>query len=59
MEFCARRRLVIIGLATAAALIGLRSLQRLPLDALPDVGDKQVIVCTRNGIAARISSTAR
>src|SRR5262245_680961 len=47
IEFSARRGLVVICLATAAALIWWRSLQQLPLDALPDAGDKQVIVYSR------------
>jgi Cu(I)/Ag(I) efflux system membrane protein CusA/SilA len=39
-----RHRFVILILAAAAALVGWRSMARLPLDALPEVGDKQVIV---------------
>ena len=44
IEFSGRRPILIIAPATLAALIGLRSLAALPLDALPDAGDKQVIV---------------
>jgi copper/silver efflux system protein len=44
IAFSAHHRLFVIAVATVAALAGLRSLKRLPLDALPDVGDKQVIV---------------
>jgi Cu(I)/Ag(I) efflux system membrane protein CusA/SilA len=44
IEFSARHRLVVVTLAVAAAFAGWRSMTRLPLDALPDTGDRQVIV---------------
>src|SRR5436190_10612584 len=39
-----RHRFVVLIVAAAAALAGWRSMTRLPLDVLPDVGDKQVII---------------
>jgi Cu(I)/Ag(I) efflux system membrane protein CusA/SilA len=44
IEFSARHRFVVVTLAVAAAVVGWRSMTRLPLDALPDTGDRQVIV---------------
>ncbi len=40
-------RFVILILAVAAALVGWRSMTRLPLDALPEIGDKQVIISSQ------------
>jgi Cu(I)/Ag(I) efflux system membrane protein CusA/SilA len=44
IDFSARHRFVVVALAVAAAAAGWRSMTRLPLDALPDTGDRQVIV---------------
>src|SRR5215470_19864469 len=42
-----RNRAPVIGLVLTAALTGAWSLFNLPLDALPDTGDRQVIVFSR------------
>src|SRR5215203_253778 len=44
IDASARQRFVILILAAAAGLIGWRSMMRLPLDALPEIGEKQVII---------------
>jgi Cu(I)/Ag(I) efflux system membrane protein CusA/SilA len=44
VDVCARHRLLTLTLAAAAAAIGWQSMARLPLDALPDTSDRQVIV---------------
>ena len=44
IDFSARHRFVVVATAAAAAAIGWRSMTRLPLDALPDTGDRQVII---------------
>src|SRR5262245_33412546 len=44
VDLSIRHRLVVLLLAAGAALAGWQSLTHLPLDALPDVGDRQVIV---------------
>jgi Cu(I)/Ag(I) efflux system membrane protein CusA/SilA len=44
IDSSARHRFVIVALAVAAAVSGWRSMTALPLDALPDTGDRQVIV---------------
>jgi len=46
IEWSARHRYVVLALAAALAVIGWRSMTRLPWDALPDLGDRQVIVHT-------------
>jgi Cu(I)/Ag(I) efflux system membrane protein CusA/SilA len=47
IEFSAHHRFLILALAFLAALAGWRSMMRTPLDALPEMGDKQVIVFSR------------
>jgi hypothetical protein len=47
VDFSSRRRTAVIGAVLAAALIGAWSARRLPCDALPDTGDRQVIVFSR------------
>ena len=44
IELSARHRFLVLGFAAVAAVGGWRAMTRLPLDALPDLGDKQVIV---------------
>jgi Cu(I)/Ag(I) efflux system membrane protein CusA/SilA len=44
IDASARHRFVILILAAAAALVGWRLMLRSPLDALPDIGEKQVII---------------
>jgi Cu(I)/Ag(I) efflux system membrane protein CusA/SilA len=47
IEFSARHRFLILILAATAALGGWRSMKQAPLDALPDLSDKQVIIHSR------------
>ncbi len=47
IEFSARNRFLVIGITIAAALLGWWSMMRVPLDAIPDLSDTQVIVFTR------------
>jgi Cu(I)/Ag(I) efflux system membrane protein CusA/SilA len=44
IAFSARHRFPVLVLAAAAALMGWEAATRLPLDTLPDIGEKQVIV---------------
>jgi Cu(I)/Ag(I) efflux system membrane protein CusA/SilA len=47
IEFSARNRFLVFLFAAAAVLGGWWSLQRIPLDAIPDLSDTQVIVYSR------------
>jgi Cu(I)/Ag(I) efflux system membrane protein CusA/SilA len=47
IEFSARNRLLVFLLVAAAGLTGWWALQNLPLDAIPDLSDTQVIVYSR------------
>src|SRR5580765_4492137 len=47
VEFSARRRGAVMGVVVAVALWGAWSLPRIPLDALPDLSDTQVIIYSR------------
>ncbi|HLK50297.1 MAG TPA: CusA/CzcA family heavy metal efflux RND transporter [Bryobacteraceae bacterium] len=47
IEFSARNRLLVFLLVAAAAVTGWWALQTLPLDAIPDLSDTQVIVYSR------------
>jgi Cu(I)/Ag(I) efflux system membrane protein CusA/SilA len=47
IEFSGRNRLLVVLLAGAAALAGWQSLQTIPLDAIPDLSDTQVILYSR------------
>jgi Cu(I)/Ag(I) efflux system membrane protein CusA/SilA len=46
IAFAARNRGLVLLLVAAAALAGARSLGRVPLDALPDLSDVQVVIFT-------------
>jgi Cu(I)/Ag(I) efflux system membrane protein CusA/SilA len=46
IEFSIRRRWVVILAAVALAIWGIRSAYRLPIDAIPDLSENQVIVFT-------------
>src|SRR5437667_6811404 len=46
IEWCARNRFLVFIGVTFLLLAGIWSLQRVPLDALPDISDVQVIVHT-------------
>lgn len=47
IDFSARNRFLVVLLAAAAAAAGWWSLYRVPLDAIPDLGDTQVIIYSR------------
>jgi Cu(I)/Ag(I) efflux system membrane protein CusA/SilA len=47
IEFSARNRGLVITITIAAAIAGWWSMLRVPLDALPDLGDTQVIVYSK------------
>ena len=47
IEWSARHRAAVIAVAVAAAAAGWWSMRRVPLDAIPDLGDTQVIVYSR------------
>jgi Cu(I)/Ag(I) efflux system membrane protein CusA/SilA len=47
IDISARNRLLVFLLVSAAALAGWWSLRTIPLDAIPDLSDTQVIVYSR------------
>jgi Cu(I)/Ag(I) efflux system membrane protein CusA/SilA len=47
IEFSAKNRFIVFLLVTAAVLAGLWSMRMVPLDAIPDLSDTQVIVYSR------------
>ncbi len=47
IEFSARNRAIVFILVAAGVLAGLWSMRRVPLDAIPDLSDTQVIVYSR------------
>ena len=47
IDFSVRHRFLVLLLVGVAALAGARALRTVPLDALPDLGDTQVIVYSR------------
>src|SRR5689334_14544015 len=47
IEFSARNRLLVFLLVAAAAVTGWWALQTLPLDAIPDLSDTQVVIYSR------------
>jgi Cu(I)/Ag(I) efflux system membrane protein CusA/SilA len=47
IEFCAKNRAIVLILAAAAVLIALWCMQNIPLDAVPDLSDTQVIIYSR------------
>ncbi len=47
VEFSGRNRFVVFALTAAAVAAGLWSIRTLPLDAIPDLSDTQVIVYSR------------
>src|SRR5436309_2492430 len=46
IEYCASHRLLVVFLVMSAVVIGLWSMFNVPLDAIPDLSDPQVIVYT-------------
>jgi Cu(I)/Ag(I) efflux system membrane protein CusA/SilA len=47
IDFSVRNRFLVLLLVGAAAVGGAWSLRRIPLDAIPDLSDTQVIISTR------------
>ena len=47
IEYCAHNRFTVFMFVTAAVLAGIWSLQNIPLDAIPDLSDTQVIIYSR------------
>jgi len=47
IEFSAKNRLIVFLLVGAAAIAGWQSMRQIPLDAIPDLSDTQVIVYSR------------
>jgi copper/silver efflux system protein len=47
IDFSARHRFLIVILAAVAAIIGWQSMMHAPLDALPDMSDRQVIIYSK------------
>jgi Cu(I)/Ag(I) efflux system membrane protein CusA/SilA len=47
IDFCGRRPFLVLLLAGAACLYGWEAIHRIPLDAIPDLSDTQVIVYSR------------
>ena len=47
IEYCAHNRFTVFVVVTAAVLGGLWSMQNVPLDAIPDLSDTQVIIYSR------------
>lgn len=47
IEFCANNRFVVLTLVAAACVAGWWSMKSVPLDAIPDLSDTQVIVYSR------------
>jgi Cu(I)/Ag(I) efflux system membrane protein CusA/SilA len=47
IDFSVRNKLLVLLLVAAAALAGAHALRQVPLDAIPDLGDTQVIVYSR------------
>src|SRR5437762_10489367 len=46
IEFCARNRLMVLLGVAFALVVAVVSIRRVKLDAIPDLSDRQVIVCT-------------
>ena len=47
IDFSVRNKFLVLLVVAAAALAGARALRHVPLDAIPDLGDTQVIVYSR------------
>ena len=59
IDWSVRNKFFVLLLVGAAALAGARALRNVPLDAIPDLGDTQVIVDPHGGSAAQTSSRRR
>ena len=47
IDYCANNKFVVLLLTALAAAFGWWSIERMPLDAIPDLSDTQVIVYSR------------
>ncbi len=47
IDFCARNRFLVIVLAAVAVTLGVYCVRHIPLDAIPDLSDTQVIIYSR------------
>ncbi|MDP2928598.1 MAG: efflux RND transporter permease subunit, partial [Candidatus Omnitrophota bacterium] len=47
IEYCAKNKLIVFVLVGAALFVGILALRALPLDAIPDLSDTQVIIYSR------------
>jgi Cu(I)/Ag(I) efflux system membrane protein CusA/SilA len=47
IEFCARNKFLVIVLTAAAMVLAVHCLRHIPLDAIPDLSDTQVIIYSR------------
>ena len=47
IDFSVRNKFLVLLVVAAAALAGAHALRNVPLDAIPDLGDTQVIVYSR------------
>ncbi|MBI2341001.1 MAG: efflux RND transporter permease subunit [Deltaproteobacteria bacterium] len=47
IEFSARNKFLVLALTVMAVAIGIRSIQKVPLDAIPDLSDTQVIIYSK------------
>ena len=47
VDFSVRNKLAVFAAVAIAALAGIWSIRRMPLDAIPDLSDTQVIVYSR------------
>ncbi len=46
IEYCAAHRVLVVLLIASAVVIGVWSMLHIPLDAIPDLSDPQVIIYT-------------
>ena len=53
LDFCLRQRLLIVLLSVALLGYGWYSAQQVPIDAIPNVGENQVIVLTEWAVSER------
>src|SRR5258708_15879061 len=47
IEFSARNKFLVLALVTAAVILAVGAMRRMPLDAIPDLSDTQVIIYSR------------
>ena len=59
IEWCARNRFLVFTGVLLLTLAGIWSLRHIPLDALPDISDVQVIIHTTGMVSRPTSSRTR